>query len=194
MMSDATLEKWSRREALGAGVALFAGMVVDVAWLSEARAQGATLRQDPRHAFADRLSDLVIPATDTPGASAAGVGAFVLLALDRGMGDLQPVMLERVRAALDASAGGDFMKASPDRQVAVLTAFDLAAYAGARPAAETPAFAWRRIKSAICGGYYTSEIGASKELVYEPVPGGFRNIRLTPDFRLRSNDGLGGAI
>lgn len=193
-MGDALLDKLSRREALGAGVALLAGMVVDIAWLNEARAQSATLRQDPRHAFADRLSDLVIPETDTPGASAAGVGAFVLLALDRGMSDLRPVMLERVRAALDASAGGDFMKSSPDRQVATLTAFDLAAYAGARPAAETPEFAWRRIKSAICGGYYTSEIGATRELVYEPVPGGTRHFRLTADFRVRSNDALGGAL
>lgn len=193
-MGDATLEKLSRREALGAGVAFLAGMVVDEAWFNEARAQSATLRQDPRHALADRLSDLVIPETDTPGAAAAGVGAFVLLALDRGMSDLQPVMLERVRAALDASAGGDFMKASRDRQVATLTAFDLAAYAGTRPAAETPEFAWRRIKSAICGGYYTSEIGATRELVYEPVPGGTRHFRLTADFRVRSNDALGGAL
>ncbi len=193
-MSDATPDRLSRRDVLGAGAALVAGMMVDVAWLEEARAQGATLRQDPRHAFADRLADLVIPATDTPGASAAGVGAFVLLALDRGMSDLRPVMLDRVRAALDAPAGGDFMLASRDRQVATLAAFDLAAYAGERPAAETPAFAWRRIKSAICGGYYTSEIGATRELVYEPVPGGTRHFRLTTDFRVRSNDALGGAL
>lgn len=193
-MSDEKSSTLSRRQALGAGAALLAGMVVDIAWLEEARAQQGELRRDPRHAFADRVSDLVIPETDTPGASAAGVGAFVLLAVDRGMSGLTPGLLERVRTALDSAAGGSFMGLSRDRQEIVLSAFDLRAFATERPDAASAEFAWRRIKSAICGGYYTSEIGATRELVYEPVPGSTRHFRLTPDFRVRSNDALGGAL
>ena len=50
------------------------------------------------------------------------------------------------------------------------------------------------MKSAIIAGYYTSQIGASQELVYEPVPGSDANIELTPDYRSRSNEGFGGSL
>jgi len=58
----------------------------------------------------------------------------------------------------------------------------------------TPAYAWRRIKAAIVAGYYTSEAGASHELVYEPVPGHGGNITMDATYRARSNEGFGGRI
>jgi hypothetical protein len=42
-------------------------------------------------------------------------------------------------------------------------------------------------KTAILAGYYTSEIGASKELVFDPVPGSRENFTLTDEFRMPSN-------
>ena len=80
------------------------------------------------------------------------------------------------------------------RASGLLAALDAAAFASPEPAADSAEFAWRHLKAAIVAGYYTSEIGASQELVYEPVPGRFENIRLTPDFRSRSNDGFGGTL
>lgn len=184
----------SRRDALGAGAAALLGMLVDPYLLATARAQAATLEQDPRHPFADRLCDLSIPATDTPGAAAAGVAAFVLLVLDRGMGDLKAGMLDTVRKALDEASGASFLALLPARQAELLAALDERAYAGEKPAPESAEYGWRRIKAAIVAGYYTSEIGATQELVYEPVPGAFRNFKLTADFRSRSNDGFGGTL
>ena len=42
-------------------------------------------------------------------------------------------------------------------------------------------------KTAILAGYYTSEIGASKELVFDAVPGSRENFALTDEFRMPSN-------
>ncbi|MGC4029779.1 MAG: gluconate 2-dehydrogenase subunit 3 family protein [Steroidobacteraceae bacterium] len=179
---------------MAGGTSVIAGLLLDGAWLSQAHAAGARYQSDPRHAFADRISDLLIPTTDTPGASAAGVAGFVLLALDSGVSGLKPALLDAVQAELDASAGGKFVGRPRNRQAGLLAELDRKAFAAASPAENSAEFAWRRIKSAIVAGYYTSEIGGSKELIYEPVPGKFENIALTAEYRARSNDGQGGAI
>jgi len=181
-----------RREFLGAAGAV-AAMMLQPGWVASARAQTSALEADPRFAFIDAISELTIPATDTPGASAAGVPVFVLFALDQRISGLDPALLPTLQAQLDASAGGNFRARSGTEQLKILTDLDAAAFAGpAEPG--TPAFAWRRIKATIVAGYYTSETGASKELVYELVPAVSKNISLTPDYRARSNDGFGGGI
>jgi len=179
-----------RRQAMMAGAV--AALMLQPGWLSAARAQAPALAADPRFAFVDRISDLTIPATDTPGASAADVPAFVLLALDEGMNGLNPEMLTALRTRLDQEAGGAFLARSDADQFRLLAALDTATFAApSQPG--SPEHAWRRIKAAIVAGYYSSEIGASQELVHDPVPGEFQNTTLTPDFRQRSNDGFGGA-
>lgn len=183
----------TRREMLLAAAAATAGWALDAAWMQEAHAQAATLETHSQFRFADTLADIVIPTTDTPGASAAKVGGFLLFALERGMSGLSLVLLERVRTVLDAAAAGDFLGQSPARRSQLLAALDTESYADT-PGSESPGYAWRRIKGVIVAGYYTSEIGASQELVFEPVPGRFANITLTPDFRSRSNDVQGGAL
>lgn len=192
-MNGQTHTPLTRREVLFAAAAATAGWVLDAAWMQEAHAQAATLETHAQYGFADTLADLVIPTTDTPGASAAKVGGFLLFALERGMGGLSLVHLERVRKALDAAAGGDFLAQGPARRSALLAALDSESYADT-PGSDSAGYAWRRIKGVIVAGYYTSEIGASQELVFEPVPGRFTNIALTPDFRSRSNDVQGGTL
>lgn len=192
-MTSQTPTPLTRREMLFAAAAATAGWALDAAWMQTAHAQAATLETHRLHGFADTLADIVIPATDTPGASVAKVGGFLLFALERGMGGLSLILLERVRKALDAAAGGDFIAQSPARRSELLTALDSESYADT-PANDSPEYAWRRIKGAIVAGYYTSEIGASQELVFEPVPGRSTNITLTPDFRSRSNDIQGGTL
>lgn len=168
-------------------------MMLQPGWVTAAGAQSTGLRADPRFAFIDTVSELTIPTTDTPGASAAGVPVFVLFALDQRISGLDPALLPMLHAEFDKAAGGDFLARSGVDQLAVLTELDAAAFAApAQPG--SPAFAWRRIKAAIVAGYYTSEVGAAKELVYELVPAVSKNITLTPDFRARSNDGFGGGI
>lgn len=186
-------ETLNRRVALGAGAGAFAAMMLQPGWLPAAIAQSAKVQADPRYAFVDRVSEITIPTTDTPGASAAGVPVFVLLAFDEGMNGCEPAMLTALKARLDADAGGAFMAKPAAEQAKILGALDAHAYA-APSAPGSIEYAWRRVKAAIIAGYYTSEIGATKELVFEPVPGGFKNITMGPDYRARSNDGFGGAF
>jgi hypothetical protein len=191
MMQDDESSALGRRDVLGAAAGALAAMMMQTGWVAEVRAQTPALKADPRFAFIDRVSELTIPTTDTPGASAAGVPAFVLMALDQHLSGLDAALLPVLQAQLNQEAGGSFLSRSEADQLKLLTALDTTAYAG-RAQPGTPAYAWRRIKAAIVAGYYTSETGASQELVYEPVPGKSANIQLTSDYRARSNEGLGG--
>ena len=182
-----------RRRLLLAGLGAGAVALVDPQLVAAARAARPALQNDVRYAPVDRLADLVIPTTDTPGASAAGAAAFVLLALDRRISDLVPAMYERLRAALDVAASGDFFSLPRAQQGTVLVAVDRAAHTGEAQSGSAE-HAWKRIKAAILVGYYTSEIGASQELVYDPVPGGTTYVQVTPDFRSSVYDGMGGAL
>jgi hypothetical protein len=180
----------SRRDVLGGGIAAFAAALAPEV-LVGARARAAT---DPRSTLVERLCDLVIPPTDTPGGREAGAGAFVLLALDHAVAGLDAKVLTTVATALDVAAGGSFLNVTPARQETLLTEFDREAFAG-KASADSAAVAWQALKPAIVAGYYTSEIGGSKELVFEPVPDTTRtNFKLTTGYRARSNEGFGGTL
>ena len=180
----------SRRSLLKA--ALLA--MVPGATLAAAEAALAIADADPRRPLLDLLCDLVIPATETPGGAEAGAAVFVLLALDHGIGGLKPQVLSAVMAGLDAAAGAPFASLPRARAEQVLTDFDAAAFTS-RDNDGSAAAAWRALKPAIVVGYYSTEVGASQELVFEPVPGPERrNFQLTPDYRARSNEGFGGSL
>lgn len=126
------------------------------------------------------LTEIIIPATDTPGARAARVDAFIdgLLAdvftaeeRERFLAGLADVDV-RARAA----HGVVFMEATPERQVTLMTAMQEEGKTapprarGRRERSEPrPFFSW--LKELTVVGYYTSEIGASQELKYVHVAG-----------------------
>ena len=111
------------------------------------------------------LTELIIPATDTPGAKAALVNRFVDHVLStadarersefvRGLAQLD----DRCRA----HAGTDVAGASAAELTTVLTPL---AVAGTPAAGDAPASAFfRAIKSMTITGYYTTEIGLRQEL------------------------------
>jgi hypothetical protein len=182
----------NRRQLIAGTAATIASMLM----AGEVGAAGRRMKSynaDPRYALAQRLSDLVIPRTDTPGAADVGTGGFVLFALDEHMGSLEPSQLTMVETALDAAAGGRFLALQRTRQETLLSALD--ARACTAPAtAGSPEAAWLHLKAAIVGGYYTSEAGASVELRYDPVPGTRENITMDKSFRAFSNEGFGGSL
>lgn len=182
-----------RRQLLG-GAALLAALVGGplYAWnkVREGEESGASASEK---LLVVRLSDLVIPTTDTPGAVAVGVPAFVELALLHGLDETAPPLsgpvrmagyrggfpvLEQVSRDLNRDASGDFLSLKPDRQHSVLAAYDAAAFGGDRQ--DHP---WKKLKALILTGYYTSEVGASRELQYELVPG-----RWDPNLPLAANN------
>ena len=143
------------------------------------------------------LVDQIIPATDTLGASGAGVPQFLDLMLT---GWYPPDERARFLANLDAieaRAGGAFADLSADAQAALVATLDAGAYADvpaeepgaersgtgvraetdslgvaeppAAPADEPPFF--RQLKELTLAGYYTSEVGMTQELQWDPVQG-----------------------
>lgn len=182
-----------RRDVLKAAAGAVAAIMLQPGWIASAKAQTSVAKADPRFPFVDCISELTIPTTDTPGASALGVPVFVLLALDQRLSGLAPEILPILQRELDRAAGGSFLAKPSHDQSKILGALDTAAYA-APARANTPTYAWRKIKAAIVAGYYTSEVGASKELIYEPVPGHGGNITLEPNYRARSNEGFQGGF
>lgn len=172
----------SRRDALRGLGALTAqlAMAPGSVW---ALATARTREPDP---LLVRLCDLVIPATDTPGAVGAGVPAFVEVALEHGIRDSSAELFAEFSRALDRRAGTDFASLPADRAHAQLDEIDRAAFARVDKTSATDVDDavrhWPTLKALIVAGYFTSEVGAAQELRYELVPGTFE-----PDVPLDAN-------
>ena len=140
-----------------------------------------------QNAIVVAMIDLLIPATDTPGAKAARVNEFMDVILT----DWATVE-ERARflAGLDdvdtqanALFGKSFLEASPAQQSAMLQALDDSVDWLHGPPSD-PAVSgrdfnqlhgefFRSFKLMTIHGYYTSEIGQTQELKREIIPGAF---------------------
>jgi hypothetical protein len=118
----------------------------------------------------DAAAELIVPVTDTPGARAVGVPQFI----DRAVGDwcsaAQAKLLRSGLDQLDADAraanGGAFADLTPAQQTALLTRYDK----GGDP--QRPFFGLLKELTTI--GYFTSKVGATVALRYDPVPGDYR--------------------
>ena len=123
----------------------------------------ATFFTDAEMATLRALVDAILPATDSPAASAADTHYFIDLAIPA---CATPAAQKTFRSGLAAFAGFDQLSA--DKQVAKLKS---------RAAADMPlsydeSF-FRILKDYTMTGYFLSEIGATQALAYERVPGGF---------------------
>jgi gluconate 2-dehydrogenase gamma chain len=175
----------SRRDALGRiavllGGAISAPTLAGVLDAATGRAWTATQGWTPRTLSADQLelvavmAEHILPATDTPGARAAGVHRFVDVLLtdhypaeerDRFLAGLADVD-QRART----THGTTFVACQPAEQIAMLTTLDEAAFPeGDRSGTGQPeAWFFRRLKELTLVGYYTSRPGATEELHVSP--------------------------
>jgi len=183
----------SRREALLNSAALALGMALSPAQIWAAAKDPARQNTTPARALLDDLCDAVIPATDTPGARAAGIGAFVEKAVAHGLRGAHETLLTTFAAALDALSEGEYLQQSEERRRALLADIDARAFANAQDDALPEALRqWPVLKALIVVGYYTSEIGGSQELRYLLTPGRFDpDVRLKPGDRAWSSDWTG---
>lgn len=140
-----------------------------------------------QNATAVAMMDLIIPATDTPGAKGAKVNEFIdVILTEWAMEDERKDFLDGL-AGVDKKSnelfGKDFVDASAEQQVTLLKAMDEAvASRGPRRMRHNntiPSDRDRQLKGEFFSvfknitvhGYYTSEVGFAKELRLEIIPG-----------------------
>ena len=121
------------------------------------------------------VAEHIIPTTDTPGARAAGAPGFIDMMLADSYAPADRSHFVTGLADLDARAvnrhGRPFARCDDRDQLALLEIVDREAFAPR--AAGAPTHWFRTMKELTLLAYYTSEIGATKELRYVQVPGRF---------------------
>ena len=109
------------------------------------------------------ISELIIPADErSGGAKAAGVPAFIDLMISESPAEQKKTWRDGL-AAMDAKAGGSFVKAGKDKQIAVLTEISKNEM---KPSTVEEKF-FKSVKNMTIDGYYTSKIGIHDELKYK---------------------------
>jgi hypothetical protein len=126
--------------------------------------------------FLDEVAETIIPATNTPGAKAAKVGAFMnTMVTDCYDENDQKIFVEGIAAiekACDKLHGHGFMNASPEHRKEVLTAIDKEQkeYNASKKTGD-PNHYFSLMKQLTLLGYFTSEVGATQALRYVAIPG-----------------------
>ena len=132
-------------------------------------------------ALVGRLSDLIIPRTETPGALDVNVPGYLdALMNDWASSETQSAhreALQMIAARLD-TATGDFLTAGDTQATMALTELDSAAFADGSNLG-----GYRSLKSYITQAYFATEEGALQELKWVAVPG-----RWDPSVDVRAGD------
>jgi gluconate 2-dehydrogenase gamma chain len=153
--------------ARAAGVAQAPGAAAGIPVISEGPPSVAVFTA-PQRALMTALSERVLPTTDTPGAIAAGVPAYIekLLADWALPADRVPILagLDAIeaRSLKDYRVAGN--RATAAQQDALLTL-------AMNDQIPSGAVFFQAFRQLVVTGYYTSEIGMTQEREYLPVPG-----------------------
>jgi hypothetical protein len=126
--------------------------------------------------FLDEVAETIIPTTNTPGAKAAKVGAFMeTMVTDCYDEKDQKIFIDGITSidkACEKMHSHGFMKASPEHRKEVLTMLDKEQKEyNANKKDGDPNHYFSLMKQLTLLGYFTSEIGATQALRYIAVPG-----------------------
>ena len=164
-----------RRAALVLGGVISAPVIAGVLAACRGRRHSGALSSEQLELVAT-IADHILPETDTPGARAVGVDEFIDAMLAEGYAGEGRARffagLADVDARARAACGRPFLECAREQQRAVLEDLDHETFAEPAPrpgSADVPFF--RTFKELTLVGYYTSEIGATRELHHQPVPG-----------------------
>jgi len=117
-----------------------------------------------------QVSEMIIPATDTPGAIAAGVPEFIHVIHAKWYRADERLLFSRGLASLDSAAldahRKTFSLCTMEQRSALLSE----AEKQSSDPDSIPGGFFTTMKKLTVFGYYTSEIGAKQELIYNPVP------------------------
>ncbi|MGH7714295.1 MAG: gluconate 2-dehydrogenase subunit 3 family protein [Gemmatimonadaceae bacterium] len=119
------------------------------------------------------LSERILPASDTPGAVAVGVPAFIEMIMRDWHTDAERTRLENGLKAIDGVANarfnGDFANLTSDQQIVLLGEWDTAQTREPGSAAD----AYGQIKGLTVYGYFTSRPVVENVLQLRRMPGRF---------------------
>lgn len=171
----------SRRAALKGGLATALGLPAMATALAACTPAQLRLSSDYSELLV-KVSDLVIPQTDTPGALAAGVPDYVRAVVGAFLTDEEQASFKAGLTGFDELAhelkAESFLAAATDQQIEVLKVLDAGAGDFAleddtEAASDEEAdkwTSWSRLRDMIVFGYYTSEV-ATEELRFDEIPG-----------------------
>ncbi|MEM7501187.1 MAG: gluconate 2-dehydrogenase subunit 3 family protein [Pseudomonadota bacterium] len=172
----------TRREAIFRVSAMFGGIAIvgQTAMLGLPEASQAQTRDalfdDEDIALLDEVAETILPETDTPGAKAAGVGAFMALMVTDAYYPQDQTIFKDGIATLNARAresyGREFDSATADQRLALLQALDAEQFEHMQNKdGNEPTHFFRMMKELALLGYFTSEIGYTKAMRYIETPG-----------------------
>nr|WP_294944101.1 gluconate 2-dehydrogenase subunit 3 family protein [uncultured Mucilaginibacter sp.] len=189
----------NRRDALGRVGLILGGTIIGAEFFISGCKSGSSLNTDDlaapeTTAFLDEVGETILPATSTPGAKEAKVGAFMAVMVKDCYTEADQKAFKEGIGKLDEASSKKFskkfMEATPAQRTELLTELDKEAkeYATKRnadveadkakhkgekdyKAADVPNHYFTMMKQLTLLGYFTSEVGATKALRYVPVPG-----------------------
>lgn len=145
-----------------------------------------------QHATVKAMAEMIIPRTDTPGASDVGVAEFVDLILTEWYEEAERTRFLSGFAEVDSRAqtvfGKDFVDCSPLQQSDILMALGekMVEEVGEQPrplrrrGVSAPANFYAMLRHLTLTAYYTSEAGATDELHFEMIPGSYQGCPVEP--------------
>lgn len=166
------------------------GLVRALSARDEAAPSSSRSLSPAQHALIAVLAEQVIPRTETPGALDAGVPAFIEQIITGWYTDTEYRIFLQGLDSLEQQAvqqfGQPYVALPAAQQDALLAAQESQAFAERRahpPAEGSPADKpqideqapfFIKLKELVVVGYYTSETAAQTEMVYLPIPNGYR--------------------
>lgn len=143
--------------------------------------QPATLFTASQRAIVAAAAEIIIPRTETPGAIDAGVPHFIELMVQDWLNDEERTLfmagLKDLETRIPAEQGATFDQLATEKQLAVLEALEAGAssspwYAqgNVRRAYISDAPFICQLKELTIWGFFTSEVGATQVLRYNPMP------------------------
>lgn len=172
----------NRRDALSRVALILGGTVIGASYFLEGckpadkKAGDATNFTPDDIAYLDEIAETIIPTTNTPGAKAAKVGAFMtVMVKDCYEEKDQKIFREGMNKLNDASKkkfDKIFIELTPGQRHELLVEVDKEAKDYAKnKKKDDPSHYFRMMKELTLLGYFTSEIGATQALRYVESPG-----------------------
>lgn len=167
--------------ALLTGGAIIGGNALLIGCSSDKGKQGSSIAFSQKdREFLDEVADTILPATQTPGAKAAGVGTWMtVMVRDCYSATDQQIFYKGIGQLNDACKkmyNTGFMEASQQQRLSLLETLDKEAKAyqlkrNNQKEAVLPGHYFTMMKQLTLLGYFTSEAGCTKALRYMAVPG-----------------------